>query len=65
MVIVQTGRHAAPKFFIYRELRVWLQHPCYTSSFMPEQIQLLLLPWLGQATANEPKNTSPKAAALS
>ncbi|CAO0819998.1 hypothetical protein DFAR_1260051 [Desulfarculales bacterium] len=45
-------------------MRAWLQHPYHTQPFMPEQVQLPLLHCLGQATANEPKNTSPKTAAL-
>ncbi|CAO0819782.1 hypothetical protein DFAR_3180015 [Desulfarculales bacterium] len=29
--------------FIYRELRLWLQHPHHTTLLMPEQVQLPLL----------------------
>ncbi|CAO0819702.1 hypothetical protein DFAR_100001 [Desulfarculales bacterium] len=47
-------------FFTYRELRAWLQHSYHTPPLMPEQVQLSLLPWLGQTTASETKNTNPK-----
>ncbi|CAO0824493.1 hypothetical protein DFAR_670002 [Desulfarculales bacterium] len=32
------------KFFIYRELRVWLRHSYHTPPLIPEQIRLPLLP---------------------
>ncbi|CAO0824510.1 hypothetical protein DFAR_670019 [Desulfarculales bacterium] len=31
-------------FFTYRELRVWLYHSYHTPPFMPDQVQLPLLP---------------------